>query len=436
MNEITFFGGRPNFVHSENGWDLVISNGLLGVCLLSKNTHIIIPETTLHLTAGTISNIVLNTDTGQLSTQPNTLDIDGSTGVVIASYFFLNDSSEVINIHPLFEYCINGLPFGISTGDSDEVELEPVIPNDIFISDDMPTPIFKKSLRKNPSRTTDLTIVATTSIGGRLRTYEIGEPTNLLYNEVGNSMRFTIEQRNSANKNIFKDIKVHKTNISSKSGATPKILMIGDSITHGNSSIPASPIVKMNELLPLWYNITPSMIGSFAPRGVTGEGRGFFSFEAMVGIENYPYGEPYGFESYGQTLYDAGTTPVTTQFQNPFTFPATSSDLTNHPDWCFTNKKNYPDEPDGLSYEDADATEKANYHFFIFNFAKYMELWRNSAGYNDGAYIPDIITIALGTNDWQPGGIIDSERIVFAMRIAYEQIRAVLPNVKIGIVTA
>lgn len=302
----------------------------------------------------------------------------------------------------------------------------PIIPNNIFVLEDEPTPIFKKSLYKDPYNAQDL--ILTTRINSRLKCYEVAEPLNIEYGKIGTSATFTLEKKSTPNQNIFKNVSIHKKSLAELSGTSAKILMIGDSITHGNNGAQSSPIVKVNELLPSRYNMTPYMIGTFAPYDVNGEGRGSFSYEAMAGTNNNPFGT-YHFPSVGGDLERKHST-TTKQFQNPFTFPATAADKQNHPEWCFTNNNNYPNETDGVSFADATTEQKNNWHFFIFDFARYLALW------GDAQHTPDIITIALGTNDWQPSGVMSIPDIMFAFEIIYSQIRTALPNVKIGVVSA
>ena len=303
----------------------------------------------------------------------------------------------------------------------------PIIPNDIFVLDDEPTPIFKKSMFKDPYDAQDM--VLTTRVNSRLKCFEVGEPLNIEYDKVGTVATLTLEKQSTPRINVFKNVNVHKKTVSELNGKSAKILMIGDSITHGNlPNVNTSPIVVVDRELPSRYNITPIMIGTFAPRGVDGEGRGCFAYEAMVGSNNNPFGS-YHFPSVGGDL-ETNHSTTTTQFQNPFTFPATAEDKQNHPEWCFTNNNNYPNETDGVSYAEATAEQKSNWHFFIFDFARYLALW------NDAAHTPDIITIALGTNDWQPRGVMSIPDIMFAFGVIYSQIRTALPNVKIGIISA
>ena len=366
-------------------------------------------------------------DTVQLADGSTVTDIAVNSTIEIkapndAKYLYLLAGSNIPVSVELIGYD-NSVP----EPEYDFNENYPIIPNDIFVLDDEPTPIFKKSMFKDPYDAQDL--VLTTRVDSRLKCFEVGEPLNIEYDKVGSVATLTIEKKSTPKINVFKNINVHKKALSELSGKTAKILMIGDSITHGNiSNVNASPIVVVNRELPARYNITPIMIGTFAPRGVDGEGRGCFAYEAMAGSNNNPFGS-YHFPSVGGDL-ETNHSTTTTQFQNPFTFPATAEDKQNHPEWCFTNKNNYPNETDGVSYAEATAEQKSNWHFFIFDFARYLALW------NDAAHTPDIITIALGTNDWQPRGVMSIPDIMFAFNIIYSQIRAALPNVKIGIISA
>lgn len=299
---------------------------------------------------------------------------------------------------------------------------EPIIPNDLFLLDDAPTPIFKRSMVFNPL-VGDANFTLSSVVNGRCKIFDIAEPLNLNHDDVGNTAKITLEQKTNKERVVYKSIAIHKATVSSLNGKTPKVLMIGDSITHGNNGANSSPIVKANELLPSRYGITPEMIGTFAPYGVLGEGRGTFSLEAMSGV-NSSLGD-FSFPSYGGTLESSPTKTTPTKNYNPFTFPATNEDFVSHPDWCFTNKWNNPSEPDNLSYADATDEQRANCHFYIFDFNRYIHIW------GDENHKPDIITIALGTNDWWMLNEIDLAKTLLSVNIIYAQIRAALPTAKI-----
>lgn len=409
---------------------------------------------------GNFSNQAADINLSELSSVYKMITINILTGVISAAPWTTNNLSnnELILmvtapdhgiVYSIIDYTFDGRPNNIPLATTEKAGLlsptekerinrggfynyavnYPIIPNDIFVLDNMPTPLFKDSMVLNPFMDCGLRMLLTTIKDGYHRTFDLQSPLNVEYSKVGDSGRITLAQKTANNKNIYKDITIHKATLQSKSGNTPKLLMIGDSLTHGDNGAQSSPIVKVNELLPIRYNITPNMIGTFAPFGILGEGRGCFNFEAMAGLENNPYNGSYHFPSVGGTL-ESSSSKTTTQFQNPFTFPATAEDLTNHPEWCFTNSNNYPSEDDGVSYADATAEQRANWHFFTFDFDRYIHIW------GDENHIPDVITIALGTNDWWPNYQIHLEKTLLAIDIIYTKIRAAVPNAKIAFVSS
>ena len=407
------------FKKISNSWHLVIPAGYANVYFsdgTSKNNT----ETDLTIPTGW-QNIYVDKNGGfSISTTP-ILD-----AFCVARLYSTAQQIIVVGTH--FPYNIEGRPYNIGEEITFGFALnnnEPIIPNELYVLDDAETPLYRSSMLLKPNYDCDM--VLSTTISDRRKMFDIKNPLRISYDNIGDTARITLEKNSELTTNVFKELIINKGIVTNKAGKTPKIIMIGDSITHGNNGAQSSPIVKVNELLPVRYSVNPSMIGTFAPYGVPGEGRGCFSFLAMAGVDNNPFGR-YHFPSVGGNL--EGTTPVTTQFQNPFTFPATSADKTNHPEWCFTNNNNYPDEPDGLSYANATSEQRNNLHFFIFDFTRYVNLW------GDVAHTPDIITIALGTNDWWPSSAIDIEKTMFAIDIVYQQIRNALPNVKIGFVSA
>ena len=310
---------------------------------------------------------------------------------------------------------INGAPSGIETDFSLKSDT-PVVTNTISFKDDIPTPIYKNGLFKSLDGNRKTTVVLETILSNNeFKRYEINNPTYLKASDIGNSAKFVFETQLTTK--IYKYI----TNIykSTTTGhvSSIKLMTIGDSLTQGNLNVSVSPLAQMmSRLSSLGINIIPC--GTFDMNdgrdGINNtyisEGRGYWNYQSFAGKAS---------SVYGQTISISTGTGLTSKFENPFLKLATTQDKTDHPDWCFR----HTGSADELSYsEDSDKTGD----FYIFDFAFYLT--------QHSVTTPDIITIALGVNDWQEAGIMNIDDVYLSMQIIYLQIRSALPNVKIMIV--
>ncbi|MFE4569948.1 SGNH/GDSL hydrolase family protein [Paenibacillus chitinolyticus] len=190
------------------------------------------------------------------------------------------------------------------------------------------------------------------------------------------------------------------TSIANKS---PKVLMIGDSLTE--LSMPDFVRTRMGE-----FGLTPTMTGSKPnSNGTYSEGRGSWTFRNYIGQDNVVA---------SQTI-TRSTSGESTWIQNPFLKLADATDKANRPTWCFR----FSGKESELSYaEDTDKTGD----FYIFDFAWYLS--------SHGLPTPDVVTIALGTNDiteYAQSKATAGARL--AMDIMIRQIKAANANIKIGV---
>jgi lysophospholipase L1-like esterase len=142
-----------------------------------------------------------------------------------------------------------------------------------------------------------------------------------------------------------------------------------------------------------------------------GEGREGWEYANFVGLSSI-WGNDYSI-----IVPDASSTTTNLNL-NPFLKVATDEDKANYPDWCFTYNKVVRE----TSYSDAEDKSQT---FYIFDIANYL-----SAHSVD---TPDIITIALSTNDINRRDDY-LETCLFSMDVMISRIREQLPNVKIGII--
>ena len=203
----------------------------------------------------------------------------------------------------------------------------------------------------------------------------------------------------------FKDISVSYCDPALVSNKLPKILHIGDSITNRY-------VAARNEVFLKQWGITPTYVGTLTNLGDRrGEGREGWEYSNFVGLSSIWSND------YSVIVPDASSTTTNLNL-NPFIKVATDEDKAKYPDWCFTYNKVVRE----TSYTDAEDKSQT---FYIFDIANYL-----SAHSVD---TPDIITIALSTNDINRRDDY-LEACLFSMNVMISRIREQLPNVKIGII--
>jgi lysophospholipase L1-like esterase len=220
-----------------------------------------------------------------------------------------------------------------------------------------------------------------------------------------NSFRIGVKQNAIPNYNYFGDITKVVVDASTKIGATPKILAIGDSLTQKHMA------TRLKNML-VGLGVNPTMVGTYLDDGGTkAEGRNGWEFANFVGKDNTEWGTVI-------TRLESGA--ISDLHQNPFLKLATETDKTNHPDWCFRNT--------GVDNEKSYTTDTDKTgNFYIFDFAWYQA--------NHSVDTPDIISIALSTNDiWRKNSADAIAQCRLSLEIMVRQIKTALPTVKIGIV--
>ncbi len=376
------------------------------------NTYGILESETIDLTSVGLQQILFEKSTERITSIALNAEYDISTHI-LCGYAYPDVNSLAIGA----DYNINGkIPnnniFSILSD-------TPAVTNTLAMIDDEEIPLYKDSIFKSLTggRKTNV-ILETTTESGRFKRYEIHNPTYLKASQIGASAKLVIETELGTK--IYKDItKIYKGHTTGHGGSTLNLMTIGDSLTQGNGSVLYSPLALIKERFSA-YGITVNSCGTFdqadgrTPVGVyISEGRGFWNYKTFVGKDSSPYGQP--------VTISTGT-GLTTKFENPFLRLATETDKTDHPDWCFTNAVANPSDPDGVSY----ATNSTYTNYYIFDFAYYLT--------QHSVTVPDVITIALGINDWQEAGVINVDDEYLSMQIMYNQIRSALPNVPIMLI--
>ncbi|MCC2472093.1 SGNH/GDSL hydrolase family protein [Bacillus pacificus] len=280
-----------------------------------------------------------------------------------------------------------------------------ILPQKIFLVKGSSLPIYKSSIvTRNEAIDTFKTAIQIRDTQPKVRYFYDLE---LNANEIlGNPIRIYIKENGNKDEVYYKDIEVITVDAKDKAGASLTMILIGDSLT--NRNIPQYLKEKLKE-----YGVNSVMDGTMINDGsVRGEGREGWEFGNFIGKNNV--------HSNGTVITRAESGSTTTNYQNPFLKLATPQDKSDYPYWCFRNTGSKIE----LSY--AEDPNKSG-DFYIFDFAWYLSAHDKAT--------PEIVTIALGTNDLLQGGKekgIQNARL--GLEIMIKQIRKALPNCKIAVI--
>ena len=333
--------------------------------------------------------------------------VKSSNLIQIATLYGGNLKTSTIQI--IGNYKVNGVLQGGATNEvpsnSDiysETNNRLILPDKMFFIDEDYLPIYKSSVVPVSSDTMKMSVQYISENDPVFNYFY--EDYHLESSKIPSTFKIGVRQ-NKDNTLYFKDIQKVSTNPKNVANKTPKIMHLGDSITNRN-------IAYRNEIILKKYGITPTFVGTMNNgNSKRGEGREGWRYSNFVGQHNI-------YMNNGKPIHPQSSGATSDLEKNPFLKLATDEDKRNYPNWCFRNTGSAKE----LSYaEDVDKTGD----FYIFDFAWYME--------NHSVDTPDIITIALSTNDintlswWE-------DSCSLGLDIMYRQIRKALPNVKIGII--
>ncbi len=245
----------------------------------------------------------------------------------------------------------------------------------------------------------------------------VGDSIKIDPAQLGSTFRLGYRHNAQPDKRYIKTITRAVAAPGALTGKAIKLLAFGDSLTEEGM------VTELKTQIDA-QGATVTPVGTYfsaSTNSLRGEGRGFWAYRNFIGKDNLSNvsGTPTP-----HTLAPAG--PDTTKFANPFLRLATGTDTTNTPTWCFRNTGAEKE----LSYTD-DPVKTGN--FYIFDFGWYRTQHSVPA--------PDIITIALSTNDinLDRTTYTQAERLQFmrlGLEIMVKSIKADLPSVKIGIIPA
>ncbi len=308
-------------------------------------------------------------------------------------------------------------PTGQIFGDSfDYEENQLLLPSEIFVLKNEPFSIFTSGMFREYGKEKDVAISLNYTDGNRFYTKKILEALEVNTNVTG---KFLIRQQDLFNKVLYKNVTIKSVDPAEVNG-TISWMAIGDSLTEGNTGNDVSPYYQAKELLAS-YGVVVNDFGTYHnnSKGITleYEARGGWRYRTFVGLESKYAGLEISIPA------DSKSDSIPKN-QNPFLYEASAKDLKEFPEWCFnftvgdTYNVSYAENPNLASY-------------YIFDPKAYFE--RRFDGST-----PDIISIALGTNEWYTQQSIyngfDLPKIKKSIDWMLNRLRASAPSTKIIVV--
>ena len=358
----------------------------------------------LHVTTKNdgIQWLLFNKSTRQFITRRFGSSITNGDYIWIATFWYGKESVQSIS-----PYSINGLPMGINSGSSNQFDVSNsklVLPDNVYLVKGESIPLYiSGAIPKDTSLDTIKPSIIYKK-GNTRCVDDFRDKVELVTDNMDTSFRLGYRQYKD-NKLYYKDIDITKKDSATITNKKPKILHIGDSITNRY-------IAARNEVFLKEWGVTPSYVGTIDNQGgKRGEGREGWEYTNFIGMSNI-WGN-------NNSIITPDVASTTTNLNtNPFIKKATAEDISSYPDWCFTNTGVLRE----TSYTNAEDKTQS---FYIFDIKNYLTV--------RGISTPDVITIALSTNDinrrtdWL-------DTCLFSMDVMIRRIREQLPNTKIGII--
>ena len=352
--------------------------------------------------------LLFNRHTKQIRTLHYLIEpIDWDQSWLMVATFWINK-----NVQSISPYKINGKMFGIETTSGqggmsyDAMDSRLILPDKMYFVKGEDLPIYMTSVIPEPKTIQSIKpsiMYKTDSISTDIDKFSDGY--NLSSDKLKNGFR--IGYTNYMDDYLYyKDIESEYCDPSSVGFKNPVILHIGDSIT--NRDIAYRSSLFLNK-----WGITPTYVGTMNNGNKRGEGREGWTYTNFIGMSSI-------WNNNGSVINPDDSSETTDLNSNPFLKIATYSDKINNPDICFAH--------DGvrteISYSSASESDKSK-TFYIFDIANYLSA-HNVAK-------PDIITIALSTNDINSSNEYLNQ-CLFSMNTMIDRVREQLPDVKIGII--
>lgn len=288
----------------------------------------------------------------------------------------------------------------------EETKQRLLLPPKMFFIDGIPLPIYKNNLFAENSKSLNMLKTALINIDSNSNPKYQYFNEDILLNpaDLQNTFTIGVKQYTNPDYNYYGDIIKSSVVASSNEGKTPNVINMGDSLTSRN--IPQRLRDKLAS-----FGVNASMQGTMDNGGgVKGEGREGWKYENFIGSDN----------TFGVTPITRQTTSgVGSLTTNPFLKLADGNDIANNPTWCFRNTGSNQE----LSYA-TDPIKTGN--FYIFDFAYYLT--------TQGFTTPDVVTIALSTNDITQDTVDALAQCRLGLEIMIKQIKSACPVCKIGVV--
>lgn len=361
--------------------------------------------------------ILFDIDAQTISCRHDKVAADGRLYIVLGTMWI--SESKYPEVSGNFTYTVDGkTPYqdNLSSAESSIKNLQDIVSSDLTKNRILSGPeLYMINGEKTPIYSSSMLVKDTEGVKPALSYKENNDemkPVNKFFNEsilvdpseLSSNISLLASDKYNKGSYLKKDVKINKVDASHKNGQSIKILCLGDDLINDKTAY-----YLRNKLTAL--GVTPVMLGTMINDQVYGEGRDGWFYSTFIGASGRGYKEG---RITPQTSKGSSTILL-----NPFVRTANADDKANHPNDCYRAtgayvEKNY--------YNDTDK----NGAFYIFDFAKYMEV--------QGIETPDVVLIAIKpelvnvfTDDIVSTNMNYLRQLVAGIRIA-------LPNAYIGLV--
>lgn len=377
INSINIIANAPINIDTKNECKLEFFNETF-VCLNQQNLQVKNQECYYEDREG-VHYILFDLDEQTLSCRHYKQPIDNTKNNIIIATMWITEG-KFPEVTGNMTYTVNGKSVyqdDLSTAENAISKLQDIVSSDLtknrilssfelFMINGEDTPIYSSSMLIRDTEGVK------PAISYKNKNSEMSPVTrffngNILIDsaKLSNNINLLASDKYNKGSYLTKTVNINKVEPTHKNGQTVKILCIGDDLINDKTAY----YVK-NKLTSLGVN--PNMLGTMINSQVYGEGRSGWFYSTFVGASGRGY-----LEGKITPQTSKGTSSV---LLNPFLRTANADDKANYPNDCYRAtgayiEKNY--------YNDSNK----NGAFYIFDFAKYLEL--------QGIETPDIITIAI-----------------------------------------
>lgn len=323
----------------------------------------------------------------------------------------------------------------LEVGQYNYLENLPILPPQLFLRSDKPIFLYRKSMISSLANSQGFGVTLT-SMGEKRKVIDIQEPTAIGYDDIDNvSTKFVVQQFNAINKMVYKDVKVYKVLVDTLIGKVVKIMSLGDSLSEGVGKWTGTPVCMLATILRalgIEVHFVGSLVREMMNKGVAEkisyEGRGGWRYPTLIGWESQFAGLnqiiPTDQTKSKWELGVDGASMNDIKINNPFLYPATAQDLIDYPEFCF----HFVVGNTQLNKSYAEDKTLGTYH--IFDPSRYFTL-RNIE-------IPDILTMAFGTNEWYLNayGGFNVDKATKSFEFIVRRFRQAAPDLKIIVIPA